>query len=664
MTTSEFYINGQLLDIDQSTIIALSFAVNALNDLKTLNGNVSNKVVLPRTEKNLKIMGYVGDVNVDLTNTMRKRLTCKYVQNGTEVIPEGVVTVGTINKKGIAIDFTSGNVDFFDAIDGSLQELDFSEYDHIYGNVPAVDSRLNREGYIYPIINYGDLTDASEFMDILTMRPAMFVKTVLSKIVSESGFTLINELATHPRTVDQYNNMILPFSLDNFVHGDRFTKVAESYKLIAKQEDVLPRTYNLTSYTIDTNYSLVQYDHTILDVSTALVDHGIYEAPGKFIADIQVTIPSVKFPQFVGGGSNRTRVLQLVKRNEFGMVTVLQDMTLVAPDVMTSYDYTNLVFKVQGVKIKYSGIGEEYYLRFGSKVVGGELDMIVDRPVTFTVTPVKANVSPGENVELEATLPEMSKKDFIKGIAAMFSGIVQTDNQNKTVHIVPFVRIVNGTPEAVNWSGRVVDPDAENTDIRIGKYAQTNVAVYDNDDTIEPSDYAAGSIKIADENLPLSGELFKVPFSASQDVFVLSGLRAVLIKKIAEENGTDMSGSTNPRVALLDFTDREVSFRTGEDPGFTNIVDNSIPQTYFAGDTDQPGLTLVELLARHYPEVNVILNDQLKKSLKLMLNEVDIANLDFFKPIYLSHYATYFYISKITDYTGTKACTTELIKLF
>jgi len=486
----------------------------------------------------------------------------------------------------------------------------------------------------------------------------MFIKSLVDKIVKNTGFQLINELETQPRTADQYARMILPFANDSFVHGQRFIDVAKSYEFRIRQV-ALPRTYNTSTGSIDTDYALVKYDTVILDESNAISEDGIYNAPGKFVADFQVTIPSVKFPSV---GSNRTRTLQLVMKNEFDAVTVLAEAKLIAPAVVPSYDYQNIVLKAQGIKVKNTGLNEKYYLRFASGAVGTDLDMIVDKPITFTVVAVGSGVAPGDNVEMEATLPDISKKDLLLAVANWFGGIVQTDNQNKIVHIVPFFKIVDNVPFANDWSDKVVDPEEETNDIRIGDYAQTNVAVYDNDESIEPEDYGSGSFTIEDENLALSKELFDLPVSASYDGFVLSGVSAVLIKKITTEGGTEMSVSTQPRVAMVDFVNTEVNYRTDE--LFSNIVTDSIPRTYFDGSGVELGLTLQEILDRYYPEIIRMLNDQRKKTLKLFLREPDIASLDFFIPIYLKQYSAYFYISKISDYVGERPCAVELIKLY
>lgn len=193
------------MDLLPDNVIALSFAVNTLFDVKTIQGNVSNNITLPKTKNNLKALGFVEDLNIDLSKTIRKRATCRYVKNGIEIIPKGSVDYRGVNSRGIPIVITSGNIDFFDLVDGSIQKLNLVEYDHVFDYNTIVASRLRRDGYIYPVVNYGDLNNGSTRINTRTMRPATFVKSVVNKIVEETGFNLINDLETNPLTEDQYS---------------------------------------------------------------------------------------------------------------------------------------------------------------------------------------------------------------------------------------------------------------------------------------------------------------------------------------------------------------------------------------------------------------------------------------------------------------------------
>ena len=51
-------------------------------------------------------------------------------------------------------------------------------------------------------------------------------------------------------------------------------------------------------------------------------------------------------------------------------------------------------------------------------------------------------------------------------------------------------------------------------------------------------------------------------------------------------------------------------------------------------------------------------------NVELVLNEQDIEELDYFTPIYLKQFGSYFYISKISNFISNKKLTkVELIKL-
>lgn len=655
--TKELYINNELVDLPKD-VIALSFAVNTLNEVKSLNGNISNKINLPPTRKNMRILGFVGSLNVDLTKTIRKKLTCRYLQNGVEIIPAGVVQVGSLTSKGLGIFITSGNIDFFDLIDKSINILDLSAYDHKFdfNDVPA--SRFNRTGYVYPIINYGDLNEASTSVNVKNMRPATFVKTVIDNIVSETGFKLINELETHPRTADRYARLILPFSNDKFEHSDRVVAALRANILIAKQTQSKYYRYADATSTVG-SFHYVSFPFNSLDDASASWTPNKYTSKKRMIVEISLTLPKTT-TVYLGAASGNTFDVRIIKNG-----AVLNKIAFEPPVGATDPFPQSRVFYNTSVVIPDVQLEVGDTIEVNIEFTSDRREMLIEPVATLKIAPSISEIKFGDNVELEATLPDIPKKDFLKAIANLFCAIIQTDNQAKTVRIVPFVKILDNVPKHVDWSSRVVNMDEETTDVSIGDYGQTNVATYENDEAISPELYASGSLNIADENLDLTNELFVLPFSSSVDTTAISGLQMILIDKIENTGETTFATSTEPRIAMIDFIDGvSVTLKDPATPLFSYIITESAPFTYFDGLGLRAGLMLQEIINTQYPELAKVLNDQRKKIVPMLLDEIDIQQLDFFTPVYLEQYSCYFYISKISNYVAVKPCNVELIKLY
>lgn len=666
--TEELYINGLFMDLPTDSVIALSFAVNTLFDVKTIQGNVSNNITLPPTKNNLKNLGFLNNLNIDLSNTVRKRASCRYVQNGIEVLSNGVVEYGTISNKGIAIVITSGNIDFFDLLDGSIQKLDLSDFDHTYDFFSIPPSRLNRVGYVYPVINYGDLNNASSHVNLRTMRPATFVKTVVDYIVKETGFELINELETNPLTSDHYRRMILPFSNDNFEHSQRAIDDIKNLELLAEATNSYHFVFPNGA---DTHTIYGQFNNIIKDDTHSFSLNERYTCTRDFVADITVNITRIYFTKFfLAFGQSASNdwidfniLINGVSSSGTTRITIPGYSSGTGLFTLTS---NNITVQMTGVRLRVGDVIQvQMHAINDFHGTGPACTVDVYPVVDFSIVPAISGVQFGEVVQLEATLPDISKKDFLKAVANMFGGIVQTDNQHKTVHIVPFFFIKKNTDKAVDWSDRVVNRDSEQIALSLGDYSQTNTGMYDNDDSINPPDYAFADILIADENLPtIAKELFTLPFSASKDTNVMNGMKSMLIKKIAVITDTDFTLSVNPRIAMVDFVDGvTLNYKDDLNPLFTQTVTDSVPQTYFAS-TIQVDLMMQTFFNRYYKEIIFMLNDQRKITVPLKLKEIDIQALDFFIPVYLDIYANYFYISKINSYVHGRPCNVDLIKLF
>lgn len=636
--TTELYINGRRVDLSNSAVIALSYAVNSLYEVKTIQGNVSNRIVLLPTANNMEACGFAGSMNVDYSKTLRKRLTCRYVQNGVEVITVGYVEISSIDDKGISILITSGNTDFFDLVTGNINELDMSDLDHIWDAQTVIASRLNTKGYIYPIIDYGNLLPTSTNADPRMMRPAVFFSTIANKIFAETGYRLINELETRLETKDIYANMILPFSVDDFLHSKRYL---DKY---ANQNIDVSRTGGDQRY--NQNNQVLQYvrfDTKTADVQN-LFDGINFHANRIMNVNVKVNFPSVHVSKTLLAGRQGT-YMRLYKNEE-----ILQEINWRVASG-SGYDYKDQIFQVANLALSP---GDVLRMAFYIQDRG---DLVIGNGARFQVETTTDKMVFGQDVQLEATLPDMSKKDFLKFLSSLFCAIIQTDNTNRTVRIVPFARIKDNVAIHRDWSDKIVDTGSSKT-LTIGDYAQQNTASWDNDDAITPEGYASANLLIADENIPVKKELFTAPFSASFDVLVFGGFRTMQIKKISDIAIGDFDVTTGPRIGVLDRTETTLAY------GNTNAV-GKIPFVYFASGSDnKPDLLMSNVLKRSYADLIIVLNDQRRIACQLTLTELDIASLDFFIPVYIAKFGCYFYIASIGDYVGERPSKVELIKLY
>jgi hypothetical protein len=188
----DIYINEQLLELNNSKGIGLTFQIGSIFNPGNRAGNLSNKFKVPKTRRNTEILGNLSNIN-SATNIPYQRNTGKIVQDGIEIFPDGFAIVDdTAAEYGVTV--YSGNVSFFDLIKGAnINELDLSDFceDWTVSNVLATFN--NTDGFIYPIVDWGfniNLLDNTTLQNSNALIPVLFMKEVLIRIAASVGYEI------------------------------------------------------------------------------------------------------------------------------------------------------------------------------------------------------------------------------------------------------------------------------------------------------------------------------------------------------------------------------------------------------------------------------------------------------------------------------------------
>ena len=667
----ELYLNDTLLDLPANYLIALSYAVNTLTDLSTVQGNISNSIALPATANNRAALGYPDDLNYNGAAIIRSKLPCRYVQNGVDVIPQGNLRIVGTEKGALKVVLSNGNTDFFDLLTGKLRDLDMSEYDHVWNQANVVASRTQTDGYIYPIINYGNVGEGDSSIDAQQMRPAVFAKYIVRKVVESAGYTLADqsiqlagytlddEILADAITAPIYNNLLLPFSNDKFVHSARYINT-----YMAQNVQVENSTQQNALGLVNGTVVAIGFDQKIADAGN-LWNGASWVAPQIMTVDINVQFPHIQIQRYAAVGDNSKGLYLKIYQSPAGAANPLDPQyKIFEPDSLGLDldsgigDHLDFAMQLSSISVQP---GDKITIAFETAGTpgGGGIDVHIYPGAVLNISLNGDKVNFGETVQLEGNLPDMACKDFLKFISFMFCAVIQTDNVNKVVSIVPFGHIVQNIPKAIDWSDRITQ-DGEDFDVQVGDYCQQNEAKYKHDDTVSPDTYGNGSFYINDQNLDLYQDVYDIPFAASFENLVLGGMRTLFINKIPA-GSADWSTQTEPRICLLNPTGGTLNYNTN---GNIITVNDNIPLCYFTSAAGGADLTMTSIFKNHYPDLLAVLNDQRKLTCYLKLTEEDIQTLNFFIPIYISKYQCYFYLSKITDFTGLKPCKVELVRLF
>lgn len=196
MVTTELYIGNIKVDTNEDVAFALNYWMADIRNPESRNTDFSKTITIPGTAENNKIFTHIYQIGVDSTFNPN---------NKANVI---LITGGARNFRGYAqlkniIRLYEGMISYEVTLFGELGDLfqsmgesyidalNFDSLAHVKDTPTVFASWFNTSGYVYPIINNGQMdvvTQSYLVVQVADMRPALFAKTIWDKIFETHGF--------------------------------------------------------------------------------------------------------------------------------------------------------------------------------------------------------------------------------------------------------------------------------------------------------------------------------------------------------------------------------------------------------------------------------------------------------------------------------------------
>jgi hypothetical protein len=223
---TELYIENNRADITKEIAALLNFAIDDIKDFSARSTAWSRTIILPGTANNNKIFGHIFQVgqsnnynssiaNVGSNFNASKSAACIIFQDQIQTF-KGVLRLLQININNGFQGACEYEVSVFGTLVGLnvalsgalLEDLDFSAYDHVYGdgNIVASWDNPGGSGYYYPLIDYGTYSVNKHDWDIRTFRPALYVREYIDKMFNAAGYRWNSALFDTPR----FKSLIVP----------------------------------------------------------------------------------------------------------------------------------------------------------------------------------------------------------------------------------------------------------------------------------------------------------------------------------------------------------------------------------------------------------------------------------------------------------------------
>lgn len=487
----ELFVNGTKLDLYDDVATPITYAIADILHPEKINTAYSKSIKIPGSKTNDNLFTHIFDVTKEITNQQQLvnftpefnpalNASFKLFGNGVLIL-SGVIQLKEIlmlnNGHEYEILLTGILKNIFLSIEGKyLDELDLSEYNHVYGYTGfknTWDTKITRngsdyvnfsagvptgEGYLYPTIDYaitdGIATWNSSAISLTKSFPAVYVREYWTKIFALAGFTwksggfLDSEL---------FRRLVIPYSYrKDFVGGAEITK--RKFKVgratsqtqgakLGNQVFEMPITFDndSTGGNFD-NYPA--YNTAFSQPNTQATSVWVVPKTGRY------DLTSVWSGEAVLANASDSAIIKITPRIKviraigYGTSTLIEGEetigignSLVAGGTISGTNIDLFQGDIVYVAVSYSrdrSISIPFY--------NSAITFTLDAGASFYNLPVSALTSIGDTFQMNTAIPKgILIKDFLLSCIKMFNLYIEPDEDNATIlKVESFVDFFSG----------------------------------------------------------------------------------------------------------------------------------------------------------------------------------------------------------------------------
>lgn len=673
---TEIFIENNRLDVYNDISSLLNFSIDDVKDFAKRSTTYSKTVVLPGTSNNNQLFGSIFETgisndydptisNVGYNFNAAKSARCIIFQDNLQTFKGTLRLLEIIKVKG-QIEYEVALNGEITSLNGALanrllEDLDFSAYDHIYSltNIQNSWDNVGGSGYYYPLIDYGTYSTDKHNWDYRTLKPALYVKEYIDKILTAANFRYeasFFDTARFKSKIIPHNQKFLTVKKTNLykasLTSDKFISNGGSAGTSNLPFDVitgtgfLPSDSNSThTYQSTTATIHIEYDFTIRKYFSGFSTYTAHFVIKK----------------------NGTEILHQQSNDSIHNFTGSIDVLLNTNDTITIYCYT----QVSGTTA--------YVLSGGSFTA-------------TSVNPLPVPVTLGDSISINDTIPKQIKQiDFLTSIVQLNNlYIYESRFDERKIIISPFIDFYSGASGSpLDWTYKL----NRDQPVKIKPMAELNYRIYDFNYKADSDywndlykkrynqsygsytfdsqyDFASQktSLELIFSSTPLVGyggedKVYPTIYkkSGTTEETTDCNIRILLTKKITGVTSWDIKDGTT---VLASVTDYPYAGHFDDPTIPTNDLNFGVVYELFYELSPTAGITYTQfnLFWSLYME-EITDKDAKMMTAKFYLTAKDIFDLDFSKYIEVDN--VLFRLNKIIDYnvSNPSDCTVELIKV-
>lgn len=609
--TRELTINGQAVDLLPDSDITLEYVSNFFGEPGKISLPRSYTIRIPRTSRNASILDHPGQPG-HASSTTRRFLSARFYRNGIDLLGEAKAYIMSTMPEGYEIALVWNALDALQTLsqsDATLNDLpDLPVLPWISPNGLTPDYTESSEGgALFAWYNSG--LGALLYPDAHTStHPSMRVLNLIDRILTGAGVPYeLSEAAR--RSASELMLLAAPGR-----HPDRNMEISSGS--VAQSVELTKATANNESVTL---------------LYMQGWEHG-WDAPSTATTVSQV---------FTTGDNDTHRVL-------FNMqAPVGVDLSDCAIAVYGQVREDNMVNERENLmRVYFTQSGSKWVLYSDEEIrLSGWPEYSVELEFSGSVSAVMTPYDPAwpmfaanrvhESIDiskdnrfpLAGNLPDIKQMDFLMSCMVMLGWTPVI--KDGTLRLMTLDEVLD-FDRAYDWTAKVDITDRAPIEVKyaLDGWAQLNRIRYQDDAPLgfDPE----GKLFVQDGTLAEQREYFNLPFAASMG----STAQHYRIKEGNEVEDIDIA----PRVFRLGLGIKGMTLRFD-----ANLYGDS-------------------LISARYSRLQEIVRVPVLLSVDIRLNEIDLAQLDLTRPVYLGQYGQYYAILKIQT-SNTDLCKVELLQL-
>lgn len=633
--TRELIIEGQHVDLAPDTDITLEYVNNLVGDIGKINLSRSYTIKLPKTARNRRILDD-PETPSHASSQTRRFLTAQYIRNGISLIGDAQAYILRVTPEAFEIALVWNALEELQALSQSKASLNdlpnlpiLPWLANSAGTLPDYDIN-GQNGAVFAWYESG-LGSYLYSQQNTSTHPSFYLQNLIERILTAAGVSYtFSEAAT------------VALSRKAILAAPNRKPSPEMERASGSQQSRLAGFGSYVEGSSAAYQNAIIFHNAATELATDAVWSNGWDNTHSFIFSgsffslfltgdnnnhlvfVNLIVPDGY--DFSGGyvkvvGSN----LELTQREELGRFYFEQDESgrwfVYGDREINASGWYGYYLAVYGIQDPFESYGD--YMYFSAYQSG--LPMVASNRVHDKIDPTKDNRFP-----IQGNLPDLTQWELITASLAMF-GLVPIITQ-QSLYFYTYDEILD-SGGAYDWSDKVDHSDGAlpgDLSVTIPNRAQHNYITFEEDDSseelrIDPT----ADIVVEDSTLKPSANLFELPFAASAQ----SQAQHYAVKNEAIEDQ-----DIEPRIFEVQEGDKGATLMFTDSMHGQGLVDAS------------------------YSKYQEIVMKPVILELNIRLSEIDLAQLDIKRSVYLAQFGRYYKILKIQT-SDTDLCKVELLQL-